>query len=73
MAAKHTTPAQRLMGGVVIVSVIAWAYAQHKGMTDGLPGGTLSEMVWAGTKASPLVPFGFGMLMGHWFWPKDTK
>jgi hypothetical protein len=73
MAAKHTTSAQRLMGGVVIVSVIAWTFAQHKGMTDGLPGGTLSEMVWAASAASSLVPFGFGLLMGHWFWPKDNK
>ena len=66
-----STWTRRLMGGVVLASVSAWAYAQHKGMTDGQEGGTLSEMVWAGTKASPLVPFGFGLLMGHWFWTKD--
>jgi len=68
-----STWTQRLMGGVVIASMSAWAYAQYRGMTDGQEGGTLSEMVWAGTKASPLVPFAMGMLMGHWFWPKDYK
>ena len=66
-----STWTERLMSGVVISFAGAWAYAQYRGMTDGKKGGTLSEMVWAGTKASPLVPFGFGLLMGHWFWTKD--
>lgn len=29
---------------------------------------TVSEVIWAATRRSPLVPFLFGMLMGHFFW-----
>jgi hypothetical protein len=29
---------------------------------------TISELIWNGTKATPWVPFGFGVLCGHFFW-----
>lgn len=33
-------------------------------------GDTISESIWGSMKRHPLVPFGFGMLMGHFFWQK---
>lgn len=30
---------------------------------------TLSDLVARGTKVSPLLPFGVGVVIGHWFWP----
>lgn len=32
-------------------------------------GDTISEIIW-GLSNRPLVPFAFGMLMGHFFWQK---
>ena len=32
-------------------------------------GDTISEIVWY-LSARPLVPFLFGLLMGHFFWPR---
>lgn len=33
------------------------------------PGDTISEIVWR-LSQRPLIPFVFGMLMGHFFWQK---
>ena len=32
------------------------------------PGDTISEIIWAATAKRPLIPFAFGLLMGHFFW-----
>ncbi len=32
-------------------------------------GDTISEVVWR-ISERPLVPFAFGLLMGHFFWPR---
>ncbi len=34
------------------------------------PGDTISEIVWDATAHRPLVPFAFGLLMGHFFWQR---
>lgn len=31
---------------------------------------TISEKVWRVTAHHPLIPFVFGMLMGHFFWER---
>ena len=33
------------------------------------PGDTISEIIWAMSKR-PLIPFLFGLLMGHFFWQR---
>jgi len=33
-----------------------------------VPGDTISEIVWRETSKRPLIPFIFGLLMGHFFW-----
>ena len=34
------------------------------------PGDTISETIWEDAKSRPLIPFLFGLLMGHFFWQK---
>jgi hypothetical protein len=34
-------------------------------------GNTISEIVWFVTKTHPLLAFGFGLLMGHFFWQAE--
>jgi hypothetical protein len=37
------------------------------------PGDTISEHVWAWSERSDIVPFGFGFLMGHFFFQRKRK
>lgn len=37
------------------------------------PEDTISETIWDGAKDRPLIPFLFGLLMGHFFWQKVEK
>ena len=32
-------------------------------------GDTISELIWKASADRPLIPFLFGVLMGHLFWP----
>lgn len=34
-------------------------------------GDTISEMVWTWSSKTALLPFGFGLLCGHWFFCKS--
>jgi hypothetical protein len=47
--------------GLVIVYEI-WS------MVNKAPEDTISQMVWRATTKRPVVPFLFGLLMGHFFW-----
>ena len=52
---------------LLLISVIGifvyefWSAANHR------PGDTISEIVWRASK-KPILPFAFGLLMGHFFW-----
>ena len=48
-----------LVAGLVIYEVVALFNKQ--------PGDTISEIHWRLAK-NPIVPFAFGLLMGHLFW-----
>ncbi len=37
---------------------------------SGVPGRTLSELVWGIAYNYPLLPLAFGLLMGHFFWQR---
>jgi hypothetical protein len=39
-------------------------------LASGVPGRTLSELVWSITKDYPLLALAFGLLMGHFFWQR---
>lgn len=57
----------RILLGVVITVMLGWTiYAYNTPVTDD----TISEVMW-GLNKYPLVPFLFGMVCGHWFWPKS--
>lgn len=36
---------------------------------NGKPGDTISEAIWFLNK-HPIIPFAFGVLMGHFFWQR---
>ena len=36
-------------------------------------GATISEIVWAVSRYHPLVPFAFGLLVGHFFWQAVSR
>ena len=54
-----------ILGIIVLELFIYEAYA----LIDTKPGDTTSEIVWAMSRR-PLVPFLFGLLMGHLFWQR---
>ena len=50
---------------VTTIGLIAWdLYARKK------PGATISEVLLGSAKQSPILPFLFGVLMGHLFFPQ---
>lgn len=55
---------------ILVVTTIllgAWdLYARRK------PGGTISEVLLNSARSSPLIPFLFGVLMGHMFWFQEV-
>jgi hypothetical protein len=40
---------------------------------DPAAGGTISEVILGFARSHPVVPFSFGVLMGHFFWPQGSK
>jgi hypothetical protein len=56
---------------IAIGAYEAWAIVQESKVPT-LTGLTISEKVWTVTVHHPLVPFLFGMLMGHFFWQAAT-
>ncbi len=55
------------MGAVVagLVAYDIWAYTGNAK--------TISRVIWETSETSDLVPFLFGLLMGHWFWPRGEE
>ena len=63
------TGRKRTLWGLAAVAVIvaiveAWALASPES------GDTISEIVWQVTDSLPLLPFAFGVLAGHFWFPK---
>jgi len=48
-----------LIGAILLVVYELIAVARHQL--------TLSQMVWRASARYPVIPFGFGLLMGHFF------
>lgn len=59
-----------LVACALIVAALAWeAYALSSGERGAW---TFSQLVWRAAFSTPLVPFLFGVLMGHFFFPKGS-
>jgi len=58
----------RWVMGVALVGLVTWATIA---VIFGAPGDTISEHVRDLSAAFPLLPFGLGVLVGHWLWPMD--
>ena len=55
--------------GVAAATLIGWDLYVWQ-----VPNGTISEVVLGWARLHPIVPFLFGVLMGHLFWPQvETK
>ena len=52
---------------VVSVALIVWDI--YAAITP-VHGDTISEVLWTATTQHPVIPFLFGMLMGHLFWQR---
>lgn len=54
---------------LLVLSMLVYeAYA----LTNRVSGDTISEIIWDLSKR-PLVPFAFGLLMGHFFWQQFSN
>jgi hypothetical protein len=51
-----------LVGGLCVYEVVT--------LSNKCEGDTISELAWATTTKRPIVPFAFGVLMGHFFWQR---
>jgi hypothetical protein len=54
-----------IFGGLCALMLVYEFYA----LTNSHPGDTISEIFWK-LGERPLVPFAFGFLCGHFFWPR---
>lgn len=57
-----------VIGGVLFVALIV---VDLWGASDTLPGNTVSEWIRSLSRRAAVVPWGFGVLNGHWFHPDD--
>lgn len=55
-----------------IFGALAALLAVYEGVTlaNAAPGDTISEIVWALSDRWQVVTFLFGLVAGHWFWPR---
>lgn len=52
-----------LVLSLFVYEIVALILGAH-----GHTGDTISEIIWNVTAKRPLIPFAFGLLMGHFFW-----
>lgn len=55
-----------LIAGVILL----FAYEAYA-LRSQVRGDTISEIVWTWSERSTLLPFAFGLLCGHLFWPRN--
>jgi len=51
-----------LVGGLCVYELVA--------LKTKCEGDTISEIMWTTTTKRPILPFAFGVLMGHFFWQR---
>lgn len=51
-----------LVGGLCVYELVTLA--------NDCEGDTISEIIWTTTTKRPILPFAFGVLMGHFFWQR---
>jgi hypothetical protein len=55
------------MKWILILAVVMLFVYEFWSAWNHTPGDTISEIVWKFAK-HPILPFAFGVLMGHFFW-----
>lgn len=53
----------------VILLVVAALVVFDVWLVAKVPGQTISEVLNRAALKRPIIPFGVGVLCGHWFWP----
>ncbi len=62
-----------LTGGIIVGVVILLAIYDIWVVIEPTPGDTISAVIARVALGNPIVPFAFGVLMGHWFWPMSSR
>lgn len=57
---------RRVFGALVVALLGYEAYT----LGNAAPGDTISEIVWSLSDRWQVVTFAFGLVAGHWFWPR---
>jgi hypothetical protein len=55
---------------LLAVCLLVGAYELYALLTP-MDGDTISEIIWRIAKGYPILPFAFGVLMGHFFWQEN--
>jgi hypothetical protein len=57
---------------IVGAGVLAWVAWDIFVAANETPGDTISEVMLAAARRSPVIPFAVGFVMGHLFFPQGT-
>ena len=64
---RKTTIAILVVATLLLISWDIWVYLEPT------PGDTISEVLLKYARPHPVIPFAFGVLMGHLFWPQRER
>ena len=56
----------------IFVPLALLALYELYSLFNGKPDDTISAIVWRAAAERPLIPFLFGLVMGHFFWPRGS-
>lgn len=56
---------------LLVASVVGLVTYEIYAAVSDRSGDTISELIWRFTLNHPLIPFLFGVLMGHFFWQRS--
>lgn len=59
------------MKKIFLSLVLAMVIYELVALGNTTPGDTISEIIWTASVHRPLIPFAFGLLMGHFFWQRS--
>lgn len=65
--------AQKITSWGIIASIVALLGLEIWTLLNDEPNDTISEVINTKSKKWLFIPFLFGFLMGHWFWPLSSK
>lgn len=61
---------RRITLAILILTTVALVSWDIYAAVNGVDGDTISQVIFKGAQEHPSMPFSFGVLMGHLFWPQ---